>query len=136
MTAQAYELLMRERDLWELFTRKDDYCRPKAVEHRSLYGLNGRGDISVAPVSRFLHEHGLRWEFPEGHSFGVCLTHDIDDIYPPPRHMLLSAAHRAARLDLPGAGRQFAWKLHGRQHSPYRNFREIIRLEQEYGGES
>jgi hypothetical protein len=116
MTAQAYDLLMKRDDLWDLFTRKDDYNREKAVEHRSLYRLNGRGDVSVAPVSRFLNDHGLRWEFPEGHSFGVCLTHDIDDIYPP--------------------GRQFAWKLLGRKHSPYRNFRDIIRLEQEYGGES
>ena len=136
MTAQAYDQLMQRGDLWDLFTRKDDYDREKAVEHRSLYQLNGRGDVSVAPVSRFLRDHGLRWEFPEGHSFGVCLTHDIDDIYPPGKHMLLSGAHNVARLDLPGAGRQFAWKLLGKEHSPYRNFREIIRLEKEYGGES
>ena len=50
--------------------------------------------------------------------------------------MLLSGAHDLARLDFPGAGRQFAWKLLGKKHSPYRNFREIIRLEKEYGGES
>ncbi|HEY3272416.1 MAG TPA: polysaccharide deacetylase family protein [Methanocella sp.] len=136
MTTQAYDLLKQQGDLWDLFTRKDDYHREKSVEHRSLYRLNGRGDVTAAPVSRFLGEHGQRWEFPEGHGFGVCLTHDIDDIYPPGRHMLLSAACRTARLDLPGAGRQFAWKLFGRNRSPYRNFREIIRLEQEYGGQS
>jgi hypothetical protein len=136
MTVQAYDLLMQQGDLWDLFTRKDDYGRPPALEHRSLYRLNGRGDVSAAPVSRFLGEHGLRWEYPEGHGFGVCLTHDIDDIYPPPGHMVLSAAHDLARIDPAGAGRQFAWKLLGKKHSPYRNFREIIRLEQEYGGQS
>jgi hypothetical protein len=136
MTAQAYDLLMRRSDLWDLYTRKDDYGREKSVEHRSLYRLNGRGDISIAPVSRFLCEHGLRWEFPEGHGFGVCLTHDIDDIYPPGMHMLRSAVHDAAHLDFHGARRQFAWKLSGREHSPYRNFKEIIKMEQEYGGQS
>ncbi len=136
MTAQAYDQLMKRSDLWDLFTRKDDYNRDKAVEHRSLYRLNGRGDVSVAPVSRFLSEHGMRWEYPEGRSFGVCLTHDIDDIYPPGGHMLLSAAHNLAYLDLPGVSRQFAWKFSGRRHSPYRNFREIIRLEKEFDGVS
>jgi peptidoglycan/xylan/chitin deacetylase (PgdA/CDA1 family) len=136
MTAQAYELLMKRGDLWDLFTRKDDYHRDRAVENRSLYRMNGRGDIYVAPVSGFLCEHGLRWEYPEGRSFGVCLTHDIDDIYPPGKHMLLSAACSAARLDARGVSRQVAWKLTDRQYSPYRNFREIIRLEKEYGGRS
>ena len=135
-TAQAYEMLMQSGDLWDLFTRKDDYDRDRAVENRSLYRMNGRGDIYVAPVSRFLCEHGLRWEYPEGHRFGVCLTHDIDDVYPPGKHMLLSAAWSAARLDPAGVARQFAWKMTGPQRSPYRNFREIMRMEQEYGAQS
>ena len=136
MIAPQYELLKQRDDLWDLFTRRDDYFREKAVEHRSLYQLNGRGDITVAPVSRFLGEHGLRWEYPEGRKFGVCLTHDVDDIYPPGRHMLYSAAWGAARLDFKGAGHQLAWKLSGKAHSPYRNFREIIRLEKACGGAS
>lgn len=136
MMTPQFDLLMKRDDLWDLFTRKDDYFRDRSVEHRSLYRLNGHGDIYTAHVSRFLREHGLHWEYPEGRTFGVCLTHDVDDVYPPGRHMLLSAAHSAARLDLRGACRQFAWKLLGKSHSPYRNFREIIRLEKEYGGES
>jgi hypothetical protein len=29
MTAQAYDFLMQRDDLWDLFTRKDDYNREK-----------------------------------------------------------------------------------------------------------
>jgi hypothetical protein len=136
VTASQYDVLRKREDLWALFTRKDDYGRERSVEHLSLYRLNGRGDIGVAPVSRYLGEHGLRWEYPEGRQFGVCLTHDIDDVYPPAKHMLCSAAYGVASLDLAGAGRQFAWKLLGKKRSPYRNFRDIIALEQQYGGQS
>lgn len=134
MIAQPYDILRQKEEIWGLFTCKDDYGREKPAEHRSLYKLIGSGDISVAMASHYLREHGMHWEFPEGRSFGVCLTHDIDDIYPTGQHMLLSAAYSAARLDVINAGRQFTWRLNGKEHSPYRNFREIIRLEKEYGG--
>ena len=136
MLAQPYDLLRQKEEMWDLFTRKDDYRLETPAQHRSLYKYGGHADISVAAVSHFLREHGLRWEYPEGRSFGVCLTHDIDDIYPPGQHMLLSAAYSAARFDVASAGRQIAWRLTGKEHSPYRNFRQIIRLEKEYGGVS
>jgi len=39
-------------------------------------------------VSEFLIENGFRARYPENKTFAVCLTHDVDTLYPSLTHIL------------------------------------------------
>ena len=41
----------------------------------------------------------IRFEYQENKKFAVCLTHDIDDIYPALSHTLLSSLHYMQNLN-------------------------------------
>lgn len=130
------DVIGQEKELWETFTRKDEYGKSLPDEHRSLYTSAVRHDIHEPSVSNYLSRHDYRVTYPEGKKFSVCLTHDIDDIYPRLSHTLLSSLYCTAGLDYAGLKNQLSWKIKGRQYSPYVNFREIMDLEERYGGKS
>lgn len=76
------------------------------------------------------------FEYPENKNFAVCLTHDIDDIYPSLQHKLLSSLYYTKNLDLNGIKNLLFWKYKGKEFSPYWNFKEIMKLEEKYDAES
>ena len=109
-----HELLMKNQDIWDLFTRKEEYSPEKLDEHQRF--LFSEKDLRNAPepgVSRYLMEHGMQVEFPENKSFAVCLTHDVDDIYPPLSHSLLSSAYYLKQLNFKDSVAQLLWKFRG-----------------------
>ncbi len=115
--------------LWDKFTLKAYYSDNGGKEEA--------GPESGDPaVSRFLIEHGERFEYPDGKRFAVCLTHDIDEIYPPIAHTLLSVACGVKGLDAAGVGHAIGWRLKGKRFSPYLNFRKIMALEEKYEARS
>jgi len=75
-------------------------------------------------------------EFPENKAFAVCLTHDVDDIYPPLSHILLSSVHCLKDLNFQGSAAQFLWKFRDKEESPYFNLSEIMDLEASFGAKS
>ena len=98
-----HELLKQNQDIWDLFTRKEEYSPEKLDEHdRFLFSEKDLRNASEPEVSRYLMEHGMQVEFPENKTFAVCLTHDVDDIYPPLSHSLLSSAYCLKQLNLQG----------------------------------
>src|SRR5690606_6799620 len=120
-------ILMKNQDIWDLFTRKEEYSPKKLDEHqRFLFSEKDLRNASEPEVSRYLMKHGMQVEFPENKSFAVCLTHDVDDIYPPLAHSLLSSAYCLKQLDLKGSADQLMWKLRGTSYSPYLNFSKIM----------
>ena len=42
-------------------------------------------------------ENGLRPEYPDGKKFAVCLTHDIDVVYPDKYYPILETAKAVAK---------------------------------------
>lgn len=132
-----YELLKQNSEIWDIFTRKEEYSPKKLDEHTRF--LHDESDLKHAfepAVSRYLIEHGMEVEFPENKTFAVCLTHDVDDIYPPIFHSLLSSAHCLKNLNFRGSTAQLFWKLRGKERSPYLNLSEIMDLEARYGARS
>lgn len=130
------EILSKDENLWSIFTLKGEYDKTLTEEHRSLYTPAVRHDISKPCVSEFLVKNGYRPEYPEGKKFCVCLTHDVDDIYPCLSHTMLSSLYFAASMDYNRLKKQLLWKLKGKRSSPYWNFRDIMRLEEKYEGRS
>ena len=118
-----HELLMNNQEIWDLFTRKEEYSPEKLDEHhRFLFSEKDLRNASEPEVSRYLIENGMQVEFPENKSFAVCLTHDVDDIYPPLSHSLLSSAYCLKQLNFQEFLAQSLWKLRGIDYSPYLNF--------------
>src|SRR5450756_603191 len=78
-----HDLLKQNQEIWDLFTRKEEYSSKNLDEHgRVLYAQKDLKKAFEPEVSRYLVEHGMKIEFPEDKTFAVCLTHDVDDIYP------------------------------------------------------
>ena len=114
-----HELLKQNQDIWDLFTRKEEYSPKKLDEHgRFLFAEKTLVNTSDPEVSRYLINHGMQVEFPENKTFAVCLTHDVDDIYPPLSHSLLSSAHCLKNLNFKDSAAQFLWKLRGERVLP------------------
>lgn len=128
---------MNNQDVWDLFTRKEEYSSEKLDEHqRFLFSEKDLQNASEPVVSRYLIEHGMKVEFPENKLFAVCLTHDVDDIYPPLSHSLLSSAYYLKQLNFKASTAQLLWKLRGMDYSPYLNFPKIMDIESRFEAKS
>ncbi len=132
-----YDKIRQQGDLWDLYTRKEEYC-PRQLDSygRFIYAHSVYQDILEPTVSRYLIDNGFDIQYPDNKQFAVCLTHDVDEIYPPLKHTLLSTLTCLKGLDFSGFKRQAFWKLHGKEQSPYWNFQEIMNLEEKYGARS
>lgn len=76
------------------------------------------------------------FEFPENKKFSVCLTHDIDDIYPPISQTILSSLCCIKNFNFDELKKQLYWKDKGNEFSPYWNFKKIMKLEDKYDAKS
>lgn len=134
---RPYDRIRQQEDLWDLYTRKEEYS-PRQLDHhgRFVYAQSADQDILEPTVSRYLTDNGYEVEYPDNARFAVCLTHDVDEIYPPHKHAILSALACLRRADFSGFERQMFWKRHGKEQSPYWNFQEIMDLEERYGAQS
>jgi hypothetical protein len=84
-------MLDRNSELWDTFSRKEEYAPAKLDKHQRFNYANSKNKNALEPVvSEFLVSNGLNVEYPDNKRFAVCLTHDIDDIYPPSSHILSS----------------------------------------------
>jgi len=128
---------LEERDqLWDLFTRREEYDPPFLDGHsRFLYFMSKHRNVLEPEVSRFLFENGLRVEYPEGRRFAVCLTHDIDTVGFP-KLSTLSQATRSVASGHVIEGVKNAFSGLNKEWSPIWNFGNIMSLEQKYGAES
>ncbi|MHA2304979.1 MAG: polysaccharide deacetylase family protein [Candidatus Hodarchaeales archaeon] len=93
-------------------------------------------DVLKEPiVSSFLIQNGYNPEYPEGKSFAICLTHDIDEIYIPMihrAHSILSTFTSTKTDNLRDAFRGILNK----KKSNYLDFREIMALEEKFDSRS
>jgi peptidoglycan/xylan/chitin deacetylase (PgdA/CDA1 family) len=132
-----YELLKQDQEIWDLFTQKEEYSPEQPDSPEDSFCTPGRLKHVCEPeVSRYLIENGMKVEFPEDKSFAVCLTHDVDDIYPPFTHNLLSSVHSLKNLDFLDSASHLLWKFKGKEHSPYRNLSKIMDFEASFGAKS
>lgn len=129
------DLLRQDGEIWDLFTRKEEYEEPDRDRYdRFLYYQSRHRDVFVPRASEVLIENGFSCEYPESQPFAICLTHDIDTVYRP---LYIKGAEIAKALrdhDLPRA-RQVALQLRSNR-LPTWNFREIAELEESYGARS
>ena len=134
------EVLKQNRELWDLFTKREEYNSQILDQYdRFPYYLSKHRNILEPEVSKFLIENGLNLEveYPEGKKFAVCLTHDIDAVYP--YTSKLSIMYNAAKslkkgqiknaLKIPFYNTNKKWNL-------LCNFKDIMALEKKYDAKS
>jgi len=76
------------------------------------------------------------FKYPDGKKFAICLTHDVDDIYPPFTHQVLAALTNLKNFAWSSLKEQLLWKVKGKHTSPYINFKKIMELEKKYNAKS
>jgi peptidoglycan/xylan/chitin deacetylase (PgdA/CDA1 family) len=130
------EKLKHNEELWDLFTKKEEYNLTFSDQYeRFPYYLSSQRDVFDPKVSRFLVENGLRPEYPEGKKFAVCLTHDIDFVYPEKMYTIVETAKAFAKGNLIDAVKMPFSRIN-KKCNPYWNFREIMELEAKYDAKS
>ncbi len=130
------EILKTKEELWDLFTKKEEYNLTFSDKYdRFPYYLSNQRDVFDPKVSRFLIENGLCPEYPDGKKFAVCLTHDIDVIYPERPYQIVGAAKAFSKGKLMDA-MKISFSRINKKWNPYWNFREIMKLEAKYNAKS
>lgn len=134
---QICDVIRESTKLWDIYARKEEYSSAGLDNHgRFDYRSSSCQDTSNPLVSQYLADKGYRASYPDNKRFAICLTHDVDEIYPPISHTLFSALYQIKNLDLEGLKRQLLWKRMGQRFSPYWNFKEIMALEEKYEAKS
>ena len=125
---QIFKELENDTDLWDLFTRKEEYKSINVDKYgRFLSKKSHNQDILYPHVSEYLIKKGkLKFQYPENKKFAVVLTHDVDDINISNQHLLRSFIPFPLNRDLLGFKPIILERLKG-NISSYNNFKNILK---------
>lgn len=130
------EILKQNAEIWSIFTRKEEYDPIFTDQfNRFPYYLSKYKDIFEPKVSRYLSENGFKPKYPGKSKFAVCLTHDIDTVFPSAIDTLYFTLKLLASGQKRDASKILFSKLN-KKINPFYNFREIIELEKKYNAKS
>lgn len=133
----SLEQLKRNKYLFDIFAAKQEYGCKKDTHGRFMYSYSKNWDVLKPVVSNYLVEKGLlNVEWPENHRFAVCLTHDIDSVYPSWKYVFFTAAKFALKLQQESLERLIGKIRKDNSQNPYWNFEKILELEGRYGARS
>lgn len=131
MNAALFDSLKNNPELWET------YVNDKGIFNtESRYDGLCRTNVMNPVVSEYLIKQGYQVGYPDKKKFAICLTHDVDDIYPPISHRILSGLWSIKKCDWSGLREHLFWNRKGKQASPYLNFQKIMELEKKYNAKS
>ena len=125
--------LRSEPELWDIFTRKEEYNPPFRDKYRRFpYYLSTERNIFEPQVSKYLVENGLKMVYPDGKEFAVCLTHDIDVLSYSRMGIVTDAGRHLLHGQWKDAFKRPFYNVNKRWN-PWWNFKKIMDLEEEYG---
>lgn len=128
--------IKNDTELWDLFTKKEEYGATQLDEHgRFSYRFSRLRDVYAARVSEFLVRNGLNPEYPNGENFALCLTHDIDALRFSARRTIYEAVRSLGRGHVAAASNMLLSRL-SKKHNPLWNFDKIMKLEEQYNAKS
>lgn len=117
--------IKKDDKLWDLFSRKEEYNSIHLDEHhRFSYNFTNFKNIHQPEVSEFLVKNGFIFSWRDDKKFAVCLSHDIDDIYPTLKYRSFTSLKFALKSNF-----KLAMNRILKKENPYWNFKEIISLE-------
>jgi len=133
---KLYKEMKERTEIWNLFTRKEEYNSNNLDEHgRFLYKFSSYRDVMYPRVSAYLRERGFHTEYPDDKKFAINLTHDIDDVYVAWPHIVFSAIFFPKYRNTKLLYNMIRGSI-SKRNSPYLNFRDIIKIEEKYDAKS
>ncbi len=115
------------KDYWNYYSLESDY--------NTNVGESKLEVINEPVVSSFLLKNRYKPEYPEGKSFAICITHDVDEIYSPFIHRIHSIASTVKSANIDNLSDAFRGII-DKKNSKYRDFGEIMDLEEKYDSKS
>jgi hypothetical protein len=123
-------------DIWDLYTRKEEYTFPWPDKHQRFSSTFSKNeDILIPHVSKLLFEKGFRPKYPDGKTFAICLTHDIDNLFIRKQSSINQTIRSVLRADY-GSFRKHSKTVLNKRNNPYYELNKIIDLEKRYDGKS
>ncbi len=126
--------LKKDQQIWNLFTKKDEYYSNKFNKYdrydRLSYKSNYQENMLIPSVSEYLIKKGFYIEYEDGKKFTIFLSHDIDDINISNRQLFRSIIPYPFHRDHLGSIRFISSYL--KREKPYINFKKIIEIEKKY----
>jgi len=135
MTSSMIDYLQKDPEIWDLFTRKEEYQSTIRDRYdRFPHYASAYRKIFEPRVSKYLIEHGYHVEYPDGRPFAVCLTHDIDVLYETKVTKSIAALRQLRNAHFSGCMHSLA-QMRSKK-LPWWNFSGIMALEERYGAKS
>lgn len=127
-------VLKSNRELWELYTKKEEYDPPILDKfQRYRYYSSKHRNILQPKVSELLIKNGFNLNYPDNKKFGVCLTHDIDEVYF--SIFRIGFFWSRGRIKSSQSVKMMLNKI-SKRSNPMWNFSQILELERKYGAKS
>lgn len=122
--------MMRKTDLWNIFSGAEEATLVPPPDGRVLYTTRTASLVSDPTVSQVLFGNGFRPHYPNGGSFAVCVSHDVDNLVRP----TLSSYQRAklATMELINLRLRQAWQYRDRRNLNY-NIDKLLKIEHRLG---
>jgi len=129
-------LLKNNIELWNLFTRKEEY-NPLILDRfkRFSHYQSQNRSIMNPLVTNYLKEKGWNIIYPDNKKFGVCLTHDIDSLYIPNMKKISHMYKSLKKTDFKEVIKTPFYN-YVRKWNPLWNFNDMIKLESKYEAKS
>ena len=135
ITMDMYEILQKDPEIWDLFTRKEEYNSQIHDKYdRFPYYASSNRNIFEPRVSKYLIENGYHAEYPEDKPFALCLTHDIDDLYKSIGMKAYDAIGKIRNTRFSAVIDSLAQMRS--KNLPFWNFSDIMELEDHYDAKS
>ena len=122
------EALRGNSQLFDILVAKQEYEDIIDKNSFSQYDLSNNRDVSIPIVSNYLINKGfLNVEWPEESKFAVCLTHDVDQVYPTWKYTAFTATKLALKLNPKEGLRRLVGKAKKQSlGNPCWNFKKIV----------
>ena len=79
---QMHDILQQNPEIWRLFTCAEEYGETfRDGYDRFPHYMSSHREPFEPRASLYLAGQGYQPEYPDGHPFAICLTHDIDGVY-------------------------------------------------------
>lgn len=136
MIDRTIDIIKKNDHLWSRFSSKEEYD-PIIIDKygRFTHYLSNHRNVFEPSVSELLVNNGLKFDFPEGQPFALCITHDIDTVY---EKKPLKKGYQALTSIRKGKffeGVRYVANIPFNK-KPWWNFNEMICLEERYGAKS